>query len=125
MRCLKRNQKPFYYALFASKVPITDDYGNDTGESEVVYSAPVRCFGNISAARGETSARQFGEDTGYDRVIVLENANTPIDEHAVLWIDSVPVITNGSTDTPWDYTVKKVARSLNSVSIAVSRVNVR
>ena len=134
MRCLNRNKRSFYYALFIEKRPIVDEYGNETSENEIVYGKPVSCKGNISAARGETATRQFGEDEGYDRVIVLDKPDTPIDEYAVLWVDSTPSLTeegelttdeNGEVVTPWDYIVKKVARSLNSVSIAISKVNVR
>lgn len=134
MRCLNRNKRSFYYALFIEKRPIMDEYGNETSENEIVYGKPVSCKGNISAARGETATRQFGEDEGYDRVIVLDKPDTPIDEYAVLWVDSIPSLTekgelatdeNGEVVTPWDYIVKKVARSLNSVSIAISKVNVR
>ena len=134
MRCLDRNKRSFYYALFIEKRPIMDEYGNETSENEIVYGKPVSCKGNISAARGETATRQFGEDEGYDRVIVLDKPDTPIDEYAVLWVDSTPSLTeegelatdeNGEVVTPWDYIVKKVARSLNSVSIAISKVNVR
>lgn len=134
MRCLNRNKRSFYYAPFVEKRPITDEYGNETTESEVVYGNPVSCKGNISAARGETAIRQFGEDEGYDRVIVLDKPDTPIDEYAVLWVDSTPELDGegalatddeGEVLTPWDYIVKKVARSLNSVSIAISKVNVR
>ena len=134
MRCLNRNKRSFYYALFIEKRTIMDEYGNETSESEIVYGKPVSCKGNISAARGETATRQFGEDEGYDRVIVLDKPDTPIDEYAVLWVDSTPSLTeegelatdeNGEVVTPWDYIVKKVARSLNSVSIAISKVNVR
>ena len=134
MRCLDRNKRSFYYALFIEKRPIMDEYGNETSENEIVYGKPVSCKGNISAARGETATRQFGEDEGYDRVIVLDKPDTPIDEYAVLWVDSIPSLTekgelatdeNGEVVTPWDYIVKKVARSLNSVSIAISKVNVR
>lgn len=134
MRCLNRNKRSFYYALFIEKRTIMDEYGNETSENEIVYGKPVSCKGNISAARGETATRQFGEDEGYDRVIVLDKPDTPIDEYAVLWVDSTPSLTeegelttdeNGEVVTPWDYIVKKVARSLNSVSIAISKVNVR
>ena len=134
MRCLDRNKRSFYYALFIEKRPIMDEYGDETSENEIVYGKPVSCKGNISAARGETATRQFGEDEGYDRVIVLDKPDTPIDEYAVLWVDSTPSLTekgelatdeNGEVVTPWDYIVKKVARSLNSVSIAISKVNVR
>jgi hypothetical protein len=106
-----------------------DEYGNKTGEYEITYGNPVKMFGNISSAQGEMQTRQFGESETYDRVIVLENPNAPIDEYSILWVDSVPVLsedgTEGTTKVPHDYVVKKVARSLNSVSIAISKVNVR
>jgi hypothetical protein len=113
---------------------MVDEYGNELNESKVTYDKPVACKGNISAARGETVVRQFGEYESYDRVIVLENPDTPIDEYAVLWVDSTPSLNqdgtlatndDGTFVTPWDYTVKKVAKSLNSVSIAISKVTVR
>lgn len=126
MRCLRRNQTSFYYASYSEKKPMKDDYGNRTGEYEIVYGNPVEMKGNISAARGQTVVRQFGEDVSYDRVIVLEDPLCPIDEHAILWIDSTPVLAaDGTTDTPHDYVVTKMARSLNSVAIAVSKVIVR
>lgn len=126
MRCLRRNKVTFFYALYSSKIPITDDYGNKTGEYEIIYGNPVEILGNVSAARGETVTRQFGEDEAYDRVIVLDDPQCPIDEFSILWIDTLPEIgIDGSTQTPHDYVVKKVARSINSVSIAVSKVTVR
>lgn len=126
MRCLRRNKIPFYYAHYSGKTPIIDDYGNKTGEYEVTYDKPTMVFGNVSAARGETVTRQFGEDEAYDRVIVMDDPQCPIDEASVLWIDSTPnVDTDGYAETPYDYVVRKVARSINSVSIAVSKVNVR
>ena len=126
MRCMDRNRTPFYYALYETRVEIEDDYGNKTGQYELSYGNPIRCKANISAAMGETQSRQFGDSISYDKVLVLDKPTTDIDEYAVLWIDVIPQInTDGTTDTPHDYIVKKVARSLNSVSIAVSKVNVR
>ena len=111
----------FYYANYVRKEEIVDEYGNKTGEYKVVYGNPVECKGNISAAQGEMESRQFGDSESYDKVIVLNNVNIPIDEYSILWVDSLPHI---KTDTPHDYIVKKVARSLNSVSIAISKVDV-
>lgn len=126
MRCLRRNKSKFFYALYKEKTPLEDDYGNKTGEYEIAYKNPVELKGNISAARGETITRQFGEDVTYDRVIVLDDPKCPIDEFSILWIDTLPEIgVGGDTQTPHDYVVKKVARSINSVSIAVSKVTVR
>lgn len=126
MRCLRRNKSKFFYALYMRKTPLTDEYGNKTGEYDITYSKPVEMEGNISAARGETVTRQFGEDVAYDRVIVLDNPRCPIDEFSILWIDTEPVLNeDGTTETPHDYVVTKVATGLNSVAIAVSKVNVR
>lgn len=122
MRSLLRNQVAFYYAPYLSKNEIIDDYGNRTGEYEIVYGEPLKVYGNISAAQGETQTRQFGESETYDRVIVLSNPQTPIDEYSILWVDTAPFVSDKKQ--PHDYVVKKVARSLNSVSIAISKVNV-
>ena len=120
MRSLIRNQVPFYYAPYIGKDEMRDEYGNLSGEYEIIYGEPVKMYGNISAAQGETQTRQFGESETYDKVIVLDNPKTLINEYSILWVDTSPV----SPETPQDYVVKKVARSLNGVSIAISKVNV-
>jgi len=73
---------------------------------------------NVSAARGEYSTRQFGEMENYEKILVTDDTNLPISETSILWIDSL------DTTKPHDYIVKKVAKSLNSVSYAVSKVSV-
>lgn len=126
MRTLLRNQVAFYYAPYLGKNEMTDDYGNRNGEYETVYGNPIKMYGNISPAQGDIQTRQFGESEIYDKVIVLGNPNTPIDEYSILWVDTEPMLSTDSTKkVPHDYVVKKVARSLNSVSIAISKVNVR
>lgn len=126
MRCMVRNRTKFYYALYIDKKELTDEYGNSTGEYEVLHGNPVIASGNISGAMGETQIRQFGESESYDKVIVLDNPNTPIDEYSILWVDTPPHLNpDGTTETPHDYIVKRVAKSLNSVAIAISRVDVR
>lgn len=133
MRCLRRNMIPFWYALYSGHAPILDENGDDTGQYEVRYGNPEQAHGNVSAATGDVNTRLFGDSLDYDKVIAYERADTPIDEHAVLWIDTPPecsedgslaVDENGEFVTPWDYVVRKVARSLNSALIAVSKVNV-
>ena len=126
MRCLTRNKTPFYYAPYGGETEITDEYGNRTGEYELTYGTPIRVSGNVSAAQGEMQNRQFGESESYDKVIVLDDRNTPIDEYSILWVDTLPHLNeDGSTDTPHDYIVRKVARGLNGASIAISKVDVK
>ena len=138
MRSLKRNQRPLYYCLYAGKEPIIDEYGNETGENIVTYEAPVQMYANISPATGQSSTEQFGNLENYDKVIVTTWMDCPIDENSVLFIDKEPdessVLTHIPTaittvegyvtvPTP-DYIVRSVARSLNSISIAVRKVKV-
>ena len=132
MRMMERNKSKFFYALYKEKVPKTDEYGNVTGEYEIIRDNPVEFSANISAAKGETSTRQFGESESYDKVIVMGTDAPPIDEYTVLWVDKTPqvdetgaLVTNddGEVITPHDYIVKKVAKSLNSVSVAISKVS--
>ena len=123
MRCMTRNKSTFYYASHIGETEIVDEYGNFTGEYSLNYGNPVKMSGNVSAAQGEIQNRQFGESESYDKVIVLDDRNTPINEYSVLWVDTLPHLNeDGSTDTPHDYIVKKLARSLNGVSIAISKV---
>lgn len=133
MKCMVRNKVKFYYALYESKEPVKDEYGNLTGEYNVKHGNPIECFANISAAKGETQTRQFGENESYDKVIVMDADAPMIDEYTILWVDTVPqvdengkLVVNESKEvvTPHDYVVKKVAKSMNSVSIAISKVTV-
>jgi hypothetical protein len=126
MKALARNKVLIHYANYRDKKPIKDEYGNLTGEYEVSYENPIAVKANVSAARGESTTRQFGDDVNYDRVILIDDPKFPINESSILWIDTPPKIQDdGSTKDPHDYIVKQVATSLNSVSIAVSKVNVR
>ena len=123
MRCLERNKKCFYYALFDSKDPVKDEDGNFTGEYTINYKAPVHMKANISPVIGEAQADLFGSDVDYDRVIVVDEPCCPIDEYSVLCIEITPDY-DEEGNLIYDYIVKKVARSINSVSYAVSRVKV-
>lgn len=95
-----------------------DEWGNTTTEFEIIYTKPVEMKANISPARGDSTTRQFGETLDYDKVIVFSGKN-PISETSILWID-----TPADGETPHDYIVMKVAKSLNSTSLAVKKVTV-
>ena len=135
MRMNNRNKQPFYYALYVGTEPSYDDEGYENG-NHAVYGNPVKVEGNISPEKGSVVVRQFGDDDQYDRVIALEDRDTPIDEYAVLWIDTLPelngdgtlkVNADGEIVTPWDYIVYKVGRGLpifGGALIAVSKVSV-
>lgn len=123
MRCLKRNERPFWYCLYNGETEVVDEYGNATGEPRPIYGEPVEMVANISSATGQSNTEMFGNLDSYDKVIVLCDMNCPIDEHTVLFIDKEPEF--GFDGIPlYDYIVKRVAKSLNSVSIAIRKVDV-
>lgn len=146
MKCLKRNKKYLYYCLLQNaSAEIVDDNGNRTGEKIAVYASAVTMEANVSPATGEAATEQFGDLTGYDRVIVTDWMDCPITESTVLFLDKtptyvtdsvkiyvapVPPSTTPSTKTRsytaplYDYVVRRVSKSLNSISIAVSKVKV-
>jgi hypothetical protein len=121
MKCLERNKTEFYYALFVDDEPGKDEYGNESGEPRIIYSEPVLAKANISPATGVSQVEQFGKELKYDKVIVLDDITCPIDENSVLFVDKQPE-KDDDGNLLFDYIVKKVARSLNSVSIAISKV---
>lgn len=123
MKCLHRNKRKFFYALFREKIAIKDEFGNDSGEYKVVYDSPIEMSANVSAATGEAQVEQFGNSLLYDKVIITDDTNCPIDEHSVLCIDTSPSYDKDG-NLIYDYIVKKVAKSLNTVSFAVSKVEV-
>lgn len=123
MKTLKRNQTPFWYLLYDRKEPVKDEWGNESGETKVLYKDAVKCKANVSAATGSAQVEQFGNFAGYDKVIVTDDLSCPIDENTVLFIDKEPEYSEDGTPL-YDYIVKRVARSLNSVSYAVSKVSV-
>ena len=124
---------------------IIDDYGNENGETIPQYADAVKMYANISPATGQNQVEQFGNLDSYDKVIVTCDMSCPIDEDTVLFIDKEPeyteVRTNEVTESQalfgedevtektyripkYNYIVKRVARSLNSISIAVRKVEV-
>ena len=123
MRTLNRNKSPFWYLLYDGKVPAKDEYGNETGEETVVYKPAVSFRANVSAATGASQVEQFGNLAGYDKVIVTDDMACPVDENTVLFLDKEPVYDEDGKPL-YDYMVRRVAKSLNSVSIAVTKVSV-
>lgn len=117
MRCLERNKRGFWYSVLSHTV-------NEDGEPHNVYELPTYMEANISQATGETVTSMFGGEPDYDRIIVTDELNCPIDEHSVLWLDKAPQYDKDGLPTAWDYIVKRVAKPLDSVSYAVKKVDV-
>lgn len=147
MRDLKRNQTEFWYCLLIPNVQeaIIDENGNETGELIPSYAEAVSMKANVSPATGQNQVEQFGNLDSYDKVVVTCDMSCPIDENTVLFIDKRPEYTEVQTheiiegqalyaddeivektyELPkYNYIVKRVAKSLNGISIAVRKVDV-
>lgn len=123
MKAMERNKRTFWYCLYDRKEPIIDEDGNETGEEQIVYKPAQSLRANISAASGSSQVEQFGNLAGYDKVIVLDDTSCLIDENTVLFIDKEPEHDDDGKPL-YDFMVKRVAKSLNSVSIAATKVSV-
>lgn len=129
MRSAQRNMTPFWYRLYTSNAPITtkDEWGNnvETGEYNIGYSDPVSMCANISPASGASITEQFGNLDNYDKVIVTTDMDCPIDEDSILYVGITPVKDmNTKLWSPHNYVVRRVAKSINGISIAVRKVDV-
>lgn len=122
MKLMKRNLKPVYYCLYADRVPLLDDDGNETSEQRIVYGEPVKLMCSVSPATGYAQANMFGNLESYDKVLITDDMTCPIDENTVLFVDKEPEFRDGKPI--FDYTVRRVAKSLNAISYAISKVKV-
>lgn len=118
MRMLRLNRRKFRYQnIVGEPVPIRDDNGNLTGEYASAYGPVTAAYANISPATGVVNTSYFGADVQYDRVIAAET-DLGMNERTRLWIDDIDADRH-------DYVVKRIAKSINGVLIAVSKVTNR
>ena len=133
MRGMYRNQRPFWYANFVRNENQTDEDGRYTGHPTPKYTNPVKAWANISTTTGitnnniagKTENEHFGINLVYNAVINPMPLSFPMNEYSICWIDREPTIKeDGSTDTPHDHYVHRVATSLNSKAYLLTRVGV-
>lgn len=123
MKLMKRNLTSVNYCLYNERIPLMDDDGYETGEYGVGYTPPVEMQCSVSPATGYAQAQMFGNFESYDKVLITDDMSCPIDENTVLFIDKEPEFDKDGKPI-FDYTVRRVAKSLNSISYAVSKVKV-
>ena len=99
MRCLKRNEQTFYYALYLRTEKVFDANGYQTG-SHAVYRNPVKARANVSASQGTNVY------------------TTPqLDANGAVVLNA-----DGSMVTPPDYIVSSIQRGLPIFGNAVVTV---
>lgn len=118
MQALGINTQQIWYATQTGYTDILVA-GYKTGEKEKTYTSAVSMWANVSPQRGNADFEPFGVALDYDRTIVTADMDCPIDEHTVLWIGT------SASSGPHNYIVRKVARSLNSITYAIKEVTAR
>lgn len=123
MKLLNRNTRTIYYRLYEEQKDVLDEDGNKTGEKTVAYSEPKELRCSVSPASGKTQIEMFGNLDSYDKAVVTDDMKCPIDESSVLFVDKSPEEDADGNPLP-DYRIRKVAKSLNCISYAISKVTV-
>ena len=124
MHCLARNKQTVYYALLKSKTETKDSYGNNTGQYNLEYYAPVALSANVRWDSGAVELDGFGLNSSGSRRMVLSDLDCPIDIDTVLWIGKTPDANGYSGTIKPNYVVSAVPeRSLNHVSYLLMEVN--
>ena len=141
MRTLNKNKQKMKYSIKGERKPIyeTDSDGNiiyyedeegnripiETGSYTSGWGEPTEFKGNIAMSSGEVEAKEFGLSVAdYDAVLVLDKNEVPLEEGSLIWHEKeVKFKADGEVDTTSaDYTVKKVANSLNSAKYVLKAV---
>lgn len=124
MKCLDRNKRTIYYALYLGKTQIKDANGLVTGSERINYSVPIKMRVNVSAQKGYSSAELFGTLLDYTVTAITSDMGCPIDEHSVVWYEKEPmaVIDGQTVELPYNYVVVGVSRSLNNIAYALKKV---
>ena len=146
MRVLSRNKKDLWYANRVSASYVTDNNGLKTGEKTQTYGDPVKTRmsmaissgANNLGSQGIATLEPYGIVTGYTARAVTEDLNCPMNEESRIWYGILPTHTetrtitvNGQTTTqevevqnPYNYTVVRIAKSLNHLIYYLKEVDV-
>ena len=120
MKCLKRNKQPLYLYKYLGTTTILDDNGNKTGEYRIMYANPIRVDINISPASGVSELQVFGSDVSYNYIAVTDGVDNVFTESDVISRSNM-IDSDGMFG--YDYIIRRVAQSLNFVSLALFQVN--
>ena len=127
----ERNKRTVWYALYEGMTEIVDSDGNKTGERLPVYGKVRAMRVNISGTSGLTNNNLSGkveyQPYGQQNMYVMTLNPLPpdcrIDEMSVFWVDTKPVLKkDGTTDTPYDHVIYRIAGSLNWRACQITRV---
>lgn len=118
---MKRNLQEIHYCVFASEEPVYDDEGYETGEKILRYEEPQSLMCNVGVASGEMVLALFGTTDPYDKIIMTDKMDIPIDETTALFIDKEPEFDDDGIPKG-DHIIKRCGKTLNHRIFAVKKV---
>lgn len=153
MRTLNRNKQQMYYSLLGTEqeIYVLDDDGNKIldyvdddlieyyrTEKVVLYTPPVKFYGNIAMSGGEARMVEYGiNQDQYEAKLVVGEGLLPIDETSRIWYENEPKTSLvecwfvGNENKSYieipdefsaDYTVVKLIPSLNNDVYALKKI---
>lgn len=153
MRTLNKNKQEMYYSLLGTEqeIYVLDDDGNKIldyvdddlieyyrTEKVVLYTPPVKFYGNIAMSGGEARMVEYGiNQDQYEAKLVVSKGLLPIDETSRIWYENEPKTSLveywfvGNENKSYiempdefsaDYTVVKPIPSLNNDVYALKKV---
>lgn len=126
MVTMEINKQKIYYATYSGMSEERDADGYLDGDPRLTYSKPKELWANVYWPRTDLEQELYGQNLTYERGICVDGYAPEMDEYTIFWIDRIPVLNaDGSTDTPHDYVVNRVMRSLNVTNIYLFRQDVK
>lgn len=116
----RRNLQDIHYCILASEEAVVDDDGYETGEHKLIYEPARTLKCNVGTATGEMVLALFGVTDPYDKIIMTDKMDVPIDETTVLFIDKEPEYDDG--EPLYDHIVRRCGKTLNHRIFAVRKV---
>jgi len=124
MRILNRNRQPVWYATFASKSEVVDEYGNSTGTWQITYSTPKVAHWNVGFVESDAEVEMFGVSAMSTLRIVAPKNDFPLDETSILWFGKEPPSPYDPTNPKHNYVVAGMRPSLNEMVFYAKKVDV-
>lgn len=128
MRMLAINERKMWYANYIGRQAVVDENGDETGDYEVKYTAPVQFSATLSPGRGTSGPGGYvhpdiyGIKSDSDRRIITNDLSIPVTETTLIWLKEPSLLQDGSADpTTADYQVAaKPSDGKNFLSIYIT-----
>ncbi len=115
-------KQTIWYCTYAGSQRQTDAHGNLSGQKLPTYNQAESIDIHVGWARGTADTDIFGIALDYDKPMVTNQMDCPIDENTVLFVEKQPEYDENQIPK-YDYIVKRVAKSKNYITYAIKKVS--